>query len=60
MINLSSAVTPFASFQLGNRVTSGGADMFNLEGQSLLPRSRDFTEGARAFRQQRTPSYTDV
>lgn len=31
-----------------------------LEGQSLLLRSHDFREGARAFQQRRTPDFTDM
>lgn len=31
-----------------------------FEGQSVLLRSRDFAEGARAFQQRRTPTFTDI
>jgi enoyl-CoA hydratase len=30
-----------------------------LEGQSMLLQSHDFREGARAFQQHRTPSFSD-
>ena len=30
-----------------------------LEGQSVLLKSRDFREGATAFQQHRTPNFTD-
>jgi enoyl-CoA hydratase len=30
-----------------------------LEGQSLLLKSHDFREGARAFQERRTPNFTD-